>query len=238
MSNQSRDGEDQEFVQLFQRFLQDDFSESDATLLQTLVACLKARPERCTARLHVVGLGNATPIVHVCKHIWNMNGVEVLRLLIEHKANVNDGNVLSFVARWDKSGTTALQMLLEAKADVNARDDDGWTALMAAAYLGRARNVQALLEAKADTSARNSATPSRDKHLADKTAWEMACDVTSSTWWRHRVIEELAPLLAPVAPPAPPAPRVDLEAIALVSARTSEFSANSTTAADGDARAS
>ncbi len=53
--------------------------------------------------------------------------------------------------------TAMLQILLENGAEVNGRNNDGGTALHAAAFLGRVEAVQLLLEAGADANAKNNA---------------------------------------------------------------------------------
>lgn len=49
----------------------------------------------------------------------------------------------------------AVESLLNAGVDVDAKDNDGWTALMWAAGLGRERIVRLLLNAGADVNAKN-----------------------------------------------------------------------------------
>jgi ankyrin repeat protein len=78
--------------------------------------------------------------------------LEVVRLLLEHGAEVNGGNV---------NGTTALmmnlyeaptpgndqlfQLLIDRRPNVNAKSGDGTTALMVAAAFGRLGAVKTLL---------------------------------------------------------------------------------------------
>ena len=79
--------------------------------------------------------------------------IEVIKLLIDAKANVNPPSIISeipLVASVKRP--RVLQMLLNAGAHVNARGLNGETALMAAVKTGAQDSVKLLLQAKADVN--------------------------------------------------------------------------------------
>ncbi|MCC6003801.1 MAG: ankyrin repeat domain-containing protein [Thermofilum sp.] len=83
--------------------------------------------------------------------------VDVVRLLLEHGAEVNARNKygetpLHRAAAYGRAD--AARLLLEHGADVNARDEYGWTPLHVAALQGRADVARLLLEHGADVNVR------------------------------------------------------------------------------------
>ena len=86
------------------------------------------------------------------------NGVEILKLLLSSKAEVNARaeyrqTPLHFAAQ--SGNTVALKLIVERKADVNAQQRDRKTPLHLAASKGHLEIVKILIENKADLSARD-----------------------------------------------------------------------------------
>lgn len=90
--------------------------------------------------------------------------IEMVRLLIEHGANVNTASSQG-VTPLDEAAMRgqkdAIELLVAKGADVNARDEKGNTPLLWALLMGRAEAVSPLIDAGADVNARNAqgATP-------------------------------------------------------------------------------
>ena len=84
--------------------------------------------------------------------------VEVVRLLLEHGADINApskyGSTAWNFAAWG-GHVEVVRLLLEHGADINAQNDDGTTALMSAASGGRVEVMRFLLEHGADINAQN-----------------------------------------------------------------------------------
>ena len=92
--------------------------------------------------------------------IWHTstNGVEILKLLLASKADVNARaeyreTPLHMAARSDN--TVALKLLIEHGANINAQQRDGKTPLHLAASNGYIEIVKTLVENKADVKARD-----------------------------------------------------------------------------------
>lgn len=84
--------------------------------------------------------------------------VEVVRLLLENKADVNEkitkACATALMAAACNGHTETVKLLLENKADINAETSNGGTALQYAAYKGHIEVVKLLLENKADVNAK------------------------------------------------------------------------------------
>jgi ankyrin repeat protein len=91
---------------------------------------------------------------------------DIIKLLVEHGADVNDKQVNYIVANGGES-YNILKYLLDNGANVNQKDKEGNTALMKAAQENRVKNAKLLLKSGADTGIKNK---------EGKTALDMAKD--------------------------------------------------------------
>ena len=95
-----------------------------------------------------------TSLLHACF----FGHEEIVKLLLERKANVNaetkQGNTALRIA-CDNGRTSVAQMLIDAKADINVRNEYGETTLHEASSQGRDEMVRFLLKNKADSDIRN-----------------------------------------------------------------------------------
>ena len=96
--------------------------------------------------------------LHFAMWHTSSNGVEILKLLLASKADVNARaeyleTPLHMAAR--SGNTIALKLLIEHGADVNAQQRDHKTALHLAASNGHLEIVKLLIESKADVKARD-----------------------------------------------------------------------------------
>lgn len=96
--------------------------------------------------------------IHFAVGHTSSNGVEILKLLLASKADVNARAEyrqapLHFAA--ESGNTVALKLLIEHGADVNAQQRDRKTPLHLAASNGYAEVVKILIENKADVKARD-----------------------------------------------------------------------------------
>jgi len=91
------------------------------------------------------------------------NEIEMVEVLIEAGAEVNDGKSLHTAVHFGRR--EIVKILIAAGADVNVKTGSGWTALHMAAHISNAKIVNALLESGADinTSDTEERTP---LHLA------------------------------------------------------------------------
>ena len=100
----------------------------------------------------------------------------LVKLLIDHKANVNIGNKFGMTALMYARGFAALRMLIAAGASVNDKNLTGETALYYATQRADPDAVRALLEAGANVNAKNDKGVS-PLHLAQL---ELASDKAST----------------------------------------------------------
>jgi ankyrin repeat protein len=82
-----------------------------------------------------------------------VGGPQIIRLLLDHGAQVNASNRFGATAlMWASSRTENVRTLLECGADVKARTSNGGTALVVATRYGNVNAMKMLLAAGADTS--------------------------------------------------------------------------------------
>ena len=86
-------------------------------------------------------------------HVELVKIMEMVRLLVEHGADVNAQGGTALSAAAVLGYVEVARFLVEHGADVNAQNNDGWTALMAAAMFGRVEVARFLVEHGADVNA-------------------------------------------------------------------------------------
>ena len=125
------------------KVLSEDMSADDITQIRALI--------KAGADVNVKGTDDRTALWVAA---WKGHA-EIVKLLLESKADVNAANIYSATALIVASQTDIVKALLEAKADVNAAHANGGTALSRAASIGNTEIVRMLLEAGADVDAKS-----------------------------------------------------------------------------------
>ena len=136
--------------------------------------------------------------------------VDTVRVLLEHKASPNPpvqwDTPLQMAAKLDSKDLVT--MLLEHKADLEAAGPTGKTAVLKAAWVGKAQMVALLVEHKANVHRRLLREDgSAGKTFVEYLEEEGGNDDDKST---HR--QAILAWFAKPAPPAPPAPRAEVSA--------------------------
>jgi len=109
---------------------------------------------RGQAHAQPVALGKANK--SEVQHCWTSGQAHRPELTKQPNAGLPRGRYRCAIATsWPASGDKEIvELLLAHGAEVDARDDDGFTALLVAAEMGRVDTVQTLLDHKADVNAK------------------------------------------------------------------------------------
>src|SRR5262249_17153801 len=91
--------------------------------------------------------------------MWSVSDAEKVRLLVERKANVNAVSLLTgrtplLIASGRPGAANVVKMLLEKGADPKARDKDGVTTVIRAAFNGDPETMKMLIARGVDVNAR------------------------------------------------------------------------------------